>query len=141
MPWRNGAEKVDDLLKPLNDKSKPILMIAAGSGLAPFRAVWQARSEEPDKLVLFFGCRDWASNLLEDETEGVLTRYNAFSRQIGEPKKYVQDLVLDHQEMVKKMVMDQEGYILVCGMVKKRKTAFWNDMLTGFVLRLRWRMA
>eukprot|EP00929_Paragymnodinium_shiwhaense_P088748 TRINITY_DN49061_c0_g1_i3.p1 TRINITY_DN49061_c0_g1~~TRINITY_DN49061_c0_g1_i3.p1 ORF type:complete len:532 (-),score=73.43 TRINITY_DN49061_c0_g1_i3:77-1672(-) len=50
----------------LFDKASPVIMVAAGSGVAPFRSVWLAASgkwagrpswTQPKAAALFFGCR------------------------------------------------------------------------------------
>ena len=57
------------------DPSKPVVMIAAGSGIAPFRGFWedrQRRAKEGVKVgptVLIFGCRTESMDLLRDETD------------------------------------------------------------------------
>ena len=57
------------------DPSKPVIMIAAGSGIAPFRGFWQHRQRQAKAgvkvgpTVLIFGCRKETMNLLLDETD------------------------------------------------------------------------
>jgi nitric-oxide synthase len=47
-----------------DNKQAPIIMIGAGSGIAPFRSFWQEREaqikngETCGKMFLFFGCRN-----------------------------------------------------------------------------------
>ena len=62
------------------DTDSPILLIGAGSGIAPFRGFWQQKQlSNPSKrdektqlgkqnLLLIFGCRNDAGNLLINET-------------------------------------------------------------------------
>ena len=53
----------------------PVLMIAAGSGIAPFRGFWMQRFHQHQeghnigKTVLYFGCRRKTMNLLKQETD------------------------------------------------------------------------
>ena len=53
----------------------PVIMIAAGSGIAPFRGFWRKRWQQQQagltvgKTFLYFGCRKETMNLLERETE------------------------------------------------------------------------
>merc|ERR1740129_453398 len=78
-------------------------MIATGTGIAPFRGFWQDRLTMQSKLapmVLVFGCRDRAEaeSLYMDELRGaqergVLTFFHAFSREPGQPKRYVQQVL------------------------------------------------
>jgi sulfite reductase alpha subunit-like flavoprotein len=57
------------------DASKPVVMVAAGSGIAPFRGFWQQRERQAragvalGPTVLLFGCRTRAMDLLSNETE------------------------------------------------------------------------
>ena len=45
------------------DLNKPIIMVSAGSGIAPFRSFWmqglvdQKTKSKSNKMFLFFGCR------------------------------------------------------------------------------------
>ena len=59
------------------DPMWPVLMIAAGSGIAPFRGFWMKRFEQCQQgqdvgqTVLYFGCRKKTMNLLKNETDMV----------------------------------------------------------------------
>ena len=59
------------------DPAWPILMIAAGSGIAPFRGFWLKRWEQHleghtvGKTLLYFGCRKKTMNLFKNETDSV----------------------------------------------------------------------
>ena len=59
------------------DPAWPILMIAAGSGIAPFRGFWMKRWEQHldghtvGKTLLYFGCRKKTMNLFKNETDSV----------------------------------------------------------------------
>ena len=100
----------------IDEDDVPIICIGAGSGLAPFRGFWQqvclessqcdleennsnAKSGRMNQIQLFFGCFDEISDLLIDETrplsKDVLTRFSAFSRDSNQPRKHVQDLILE----------------------------------------------
>ena len=110
---------IHTLVKPLAS-GKPIVMIAAGSGIAPFRAVWQhLKTKEINKAnnVLFFGCRDKSENLFEFESESAVRRITAFSREENSRKKYVQDVVEENGDLINDLIWEQEGAILVCGSV------------------------
>ena len=110
---------IHTLMKPLTE-GKPIVMIAAGSGIAPFRAVWQqlkAKGADREKNILFFGCRNKSENLFESESESAVKRIPAFSREDGQRKKYVQDVVEENGDLVNDLIWEQGGAILVCGSV------------------------
>ena len=57
------------------DPSWPVILIAAGSGIAPFRGFWMRRWEQQQdgyavgKTLLYFGCRKKSMNLFKNETE------------------------------------------------------------------------
>jgi cytochrome P450 / NADPH-cytochrome P450 reductase len=85
--------------------STPMVMIAAGTGLAPFRGFLQERAanKAQGKLVgpssLYFGCRNpqqdyiYQEELEEFVREGLTELQCAFSRLEGQPKTYVQDSI------------------------------------------------
>ena len=57
------------------DPSKSVIMIAAGSGIAPFRGFWKERARQAmqgvavGSMLLLFGCRKEAMDLLKEETD------------------------------------------------------------------------
>ncbi|KAK8200730.1 hypothetical protein M8818_006045 [Zalaria obscura] len=111
--------------------SCPLIMIAAGTGIAPFRAFiterarLQAIGKPVGRMMLFFGCRspeedyiyqDELQNAqrqsLGDETLQIVT---AFSRVKGRQKLYVQDRVEEHGKDVAEMVAEQGANVYICG--------------------------
>ena len=86
-----------------SDPSCPVIMIGTGSGIAPFRGLWMRRVEQHKagsnvgKTLLYFGCRKHTMNLLEEETSHTygmdFQREVAFSREPGQDKQYVQDII------------------------------------------------
>lgn len=86
------------------EADRPVIMVGAGTGVAPFRAFVQEREDYEDrgKSWLFFGERNFATDFLYQTEwlqyikEGVLTQADvAFSRD-QEKKIYVQDRMLEH---------------------------------------------
>jgi len=85
--------------------STPVVMIAAGSGIAPFRAFLQERAQqrargEPVGLaLLYFGCRDpeadwlYREELLGWVQDGLVDLRMAFSRTASNGTRYVQDQI------------------------------------------------
>ncbi|KAJ4263899.1 hypothetical protein NW762_005936 [Fusarium torreyae] len=108
--------------------STPIVMIAAGTGLAPFRgfilerARLKAVGKPIGKMMLFFGCRSpdqdylYRDELAEvaKELDGHLEIVTAFSRADGQPKKYVQDKVEERKKEVCELLQDSAS-IYFCG--------------------------
>lgn len=112
-------------LPPKNES--PIIMIAAGSGIAPFRGFVQERmavsrqGASVGKMLLFYGSRSEEDCLYRDvwteaETMGILETHFVFSAQLVNGKKfYVQHGMLDHSETVKQVVQDENGSVYICG--------------------------
>jgi sulfite reductase (NADPH) flavoprotein alpha-component len=99
----------------------PIIMIAAGTGLAPFMGFVQARMamRAEGKNVLFFGETHQATRFLHAESlqawqaEGCLDLYPCFSRDVT-PKQYVQDALLQKSEAW--LPLWQSGAVIyICG--------------------------
>ena len=101
-------------------------MIAAGTGIAPFRGFVQEREylqrhgSKLGEAALFFGCRTRAAFLYEAETqkaqaEGVLSEVHvAFSRQEGCDNQYVQHVIRQQGDLVRRYV-HHKAIIYVCG--------------------------
>lgn len=112
--------------RPPDDPRVPMVMVGAGTGLAPFRGFLQERAVQRDRgarvaaSLLFFGCRApetdllYADELLEYQRQGLVRVENAFSREPGRPCRYVQDAMLDHAEDVWAL-LQQGAVVLVCG--------------------------
>eukprot|EP00747_Dinoflagellata_sp_TGD_P184388 gnl/TRDRNA2_/TRDRNA2_39970_c0_seq1.p1 gnl/TRDRNA2_/TRDRNA2_39970_c0~~gnl/TRDRNA2_/TRDRNA2_39970_c0_seq1.p1 ORF type:complete len:687 (-),score=148.90 gnl/TRDRNA2_/TRDRNA2_39970_c0_seq1:84-2144(-) len=106
----------------------PIVMIGAGTGLAPFRAfVREFRAEKGarTKTILFFGCTKSTEDFIyREELQEALTLeppalkelVTAFSREQSQ-KVYVQHRLKERGAEVAKMVREDGAYIYVCGAV------------------------
>ncbi len=112
---------------PPEDPKTPMVMVAAGTGLAPFRGFLQERAaikreqgREVGSSLLFFGCRDPRQDYIyEDElrgyaSEGITKVECAFSRLDGQPKMYVQDSLEAHHEEVWSTLEDG-AIVYLCG--------------------------
>jgi len=125
------------------DPAWPILMIAAGSGIAPFRGFWLKRWEQHleghtvGKTLLYFGCRKKTMNLFKNETDSVslsnqsffkkqcsdvgaidFEREVAYSREANHPKQYVQNLITRDAVKIYDMWINKGGYIYICGKIR-----------------------
>jgi cytochrome P450 / NADPH-cytochrome P450 reductase len=112
--------------RPPENAQVPMIMVGAGTGLAPYRGFLQERAtlkhqgSSVAESLLFFGCRNpnadylYADELREFESLGVARVVTAFSRVPGQPRQYVQDAIQEHGEEVWSLLR-QGAYVFVCG--------------------------
>ena len=125
------AEIVESSFRAPPRASCPVIMIATGTGLAPFMGFLGDRKLSMSKhnanlgeWHLFFGCRDNAEVLYSDElrdmeSAGAVKLHIAQSRQKGKPKKYVQDVLMDNARQIAKLLLSNAGtHLYICGDVK-----------------------
>ncbi|CAH8577265.1 unnamed protein product [Heterobilharzia americana] len=107
----------------------PIIMVAAGTGLAPFRAFIQERIKMANdkggrngQMMLFFGCRHetedfiYSTELKQACATGLLEIFSAFSRDSNDGTKvYVQHKLLQMGHKVWKLLDESHAYFYVCG--------------------------
>lgn len=104
------------------DSARPIVMIGAGTGIAPFRAFIEERAatEAKGKSWLFFGARNFTTDFLyqlewqDHLASGALTNLDvAFSR--DQPEKiYVQHRIAENADALRGWVKDG-AHFYVCG--------------------------
>lgn len=122
-----------------NHPRSHIIMICTGTGSAPMRAMteWRRRLRksgkfEGGKLMLFFGARTQEELPYFGPLQGLPKDFIdinfAFSRTVGQPKKYVQDLLRERAADVSALLQDDNTFIYVCGL---------KSMEEGVVLALR----
>lgn len=125
---RKVGDKVRVYVKPNRhyalpaDGSRPIIMIGAGTGVAPYRGFIEERVETgaQGKSWLFFGERNYTNDFLyqlewqEHLASGALTRIDvAFSR--DQPEKiYVQHRLWDQRKGILAW-LDEGAHLYVCG--------------------------
>ena len=111
--------------------SCPLIMIAAGTGLAPFMAFLAERKKLMDigrpvgEMILFFGCRDVSDFIYREQIEtlqeafgGKPTVVTAFSRMAE--KVYVQDRIAERSEEVLGMI-EGGANVYICGRANMSK--------------------
>jgi cytochrome P450/NADPH-cytochrome P450 reductase len=112
--------------RPPENPHVPMIMIGAGTGMAPFRGFLQERESLRARGVpiatslLFLGCRDpeddlfYADELKAYEANGVATLITACSRVEGYPHRYVQHALEASADQVWD-AMQKDAVVLVCG--------------------------
>jgi cytochrome P450/NADPH-cytochrome P450 reductase len=112
--------------RPPDNPHIPMIMVGAGTGLAPFRGFLQERSALVEQGVpvgeslLFFGCRSpeadylYADELRDFEARGVVTLQPVFSRAPVDGRRYVQHAMKACQNEVWELI-DHGAAIFVCG--------------------------
>ena len=114
---------------PPEDTKVPIVMIAAGTGMAPFRGFIQERAaqsvcgREVGETRLYFGCRTEDDLLYAGELEkwsrlGAVQVKSVFSQQGDPKKKYVQDLLWEDREDIARL-FSKGARFYTCGSAKK----------------------
>jgi len=109
------------------EAAAPVVMVAAGTGLAPFRGFLQERrlrleaGAELGRAVLFFGCtrsevdficeEDLAAHLRDGSLSELVT---AFSREDPQRKVYVQHRLAERAADVRELLRGS-GHLYVCG--------------------------
>ncbi|KAI0025084.1 cytochrome P450 [Xylariomycetidae sp. FL0641] len=111
---------------PQDPERTPVIMIAAGSGLAPFRGFVQERAEllgagrRIAPAVLFFGCRHpdrdslYAEELRRWEELGAVTVKRAYSRFTEGHHRYVQDALRAHRDLLLEY-WQNDARLYICG--------------------------
>jgi benzoyl-CoA 2,3-dioxygenase component A len=125
-------------LMPNHPRSN-IVMICTGTGSAPMRAMteWRRRLRasgkfEGGKLMLFFGARTKEElpyfGPLQSLPKDFIDINFAFSRTLGQPKRYVQDLMRERAADLIELLKSNDTHFYVCGL---------KSMEEGVVLALR----
>ena len=102
----------------------PVVMIGVGTGVAPFRAflVELGLKNRAPTGTLFFGCRRESEWICRSEMELFTNNggavHVAFSRSDMHKKQYVQDLVVEHCDVVRQLVVEKRAIVYVCGSTK-----------------------
>ncbi|KXJ89308.1 hypothetical protein Micbo1qcDRAFT_149854 [Microdochium bolleyi] len=121
-----------DFKLPFNPQT-PVIMIAAGTGIAPFRAFVHERARLASigrpvgPTLLFFGCQGQSDCLFYDELTHMATAtqqasprfdlrlHTAFSQQPSSGARYVQDRLAEHRQDVMKYLFEDDAGLYICG--------------------------
>jgi benzoyl-CoA 2,3-dioxygenase component A len=148
----------DTFLMP-DKPGRPLLMICTGTGIAPMRGMIQRRLRVPREsggpLYLFYGGRTPAELPYRDELQrlpdGFLDVHLALSREPGQPRTYVQDLLRRQSELITQLVLHERCYVYLCGLtgmehgvhealsdILREAGADWDQLLPQFLTQGRY---
>ncbi|KAL9083687.1 MAG: hypothetical protein Q9165_008415 [Trypethelium subeluteriae] len=137
---REPGTKIRCFVRPTNagfhlpaNPETPIIMIAAGTGLAPMRGFIQERAilaaagaRKLGPAILYFGCRDvdkdfiYKEELAQWEKEGVVSVRPVFSRHGPEGcRKYVYERMWEDRAEIVELFRQRAAKIFVCGSAGK----------------------
>lgn len=117
----------DSLFKLPESTKTPLIMIGPGTGVVPFIAFSEEReylksqdkSCELGQAHLYFGCKNqnddyiYKKEIADFKKNGTITHlHEAFSRE-QENKVYVQDLMKEHKETLKDLILNQNAHIYI----------------------------
>ena len=127
-----------------NHPRSSIVMICTGTGSAPMRAMteWRRRQRatgkfEGGKLLLFFGARTQEElpyfGPLQNLPKDFIDSHFAFSRTLGQPKKYVQDAMRERAADLAPLLTDPNTCFYVCGLkaMEEGVVLALKDIATG----------
>jgi cytochrome P450/NADPH-cytochrome P450 reductase len=112
--------------RPPENPHLPMIMVGAGTGMAPFRGFLQERADLAEKgvpvgkSILFYGCRNaehdmlYADELKAFEASGITELQVAYSREPGQPRTFVQHLIEREGDHVWELI-EAGAVIYVCG--------------------------
>ena len=111
---------------PPEDPEQPMILIAAGTGIAPYRAFLEERAQQAiagqgvATNLLFYGCRHpdhdllYAGELADWQQQDIVTLVSACSGQTDHPHRYVQDALWHAREQVWQQ-LEAGTPVYVCG--------------------------
>lgn len=103
----------------------PMVMICTGTGIAPMRAMLQrlqaSGQADVGRLLLFYGGRNLEALAYREELQELRGRYAldlelALSRQPGQPRRYVQDVLEERHEVLARLLVEGRVHLYLCGL-------------------------
>jgi sulfite reductase (NADPH) flavoprotein alpha-component len=130
------GEKVKVFLEPNRrfqlpeNPQAPIIMVAVGTGIAPYRAFMQeleSRTSAPDSWLIFGNPQLRTDFLYQREwlhwrDNGLLKRIDTAWSRDGSEKHYVQDVILEQAEHINEW-LKRGAYVYLCGSLKMGQAA------------------
>ena len=117
--------RANDYFHLPSDVMEPIILIATGTGLAPYMSFFNQRRVEKQncgEITLYFGCRRSDHDYIYKEEiqklldANIISRHRvAFSREPSCPKTYVQDLLTADASTIYQQINEKNGHVFVCG--------------------------
>lgn len=108
---------------------EPMVWVAAGTGIAPFRSFWQERmrrlkdGQALGPAILVYGCRGMDKDALFTEALKEALEAGALTKVIyalsQDPdimhKTYVQDAILKNADSISPILEHPRGHVYICG--------------------------
>lgn len=101
----------------------PLVLVAAGTGVAPMRAIIQHCSQASPlrKMYLFFGCRYLQKDFIFAEEWASYSNLSVFalgSRDLPGRRRHIDVLLQQHVGLVRRLVLDDHATVFVAGNAK-----------------------
>ncbi|KAG8872449.1 NAPDH-dependent diflavin reductase, partial [Tulasnella sp. 332] len=139
---RIGLEK--GMMRLPEDRSKPVIMIGPGTGVAPLRAMVEERVRDgANDNTLYFGCRSAAADCHYHEDWKALEEKGALRCRIAasrdqDRKIYVQNLLEDDSAIISDLLARKGGFVYICGSSNQMPKAVRRTITESFANQDGW---